>query len=157
MKNFDVPLGVVGKNGGPKKPVREHVTAKRQPDDIATRMQLDLDAVWSPKDLLNFFANHYERAHGYPYPMDMKRDPSVARAFIGRWEERAGKIVKFLFDEYGGVYMDQKQGVEFMSKGSHWVAAKVYDEMVSRENQTDQSSRRGSFTDANSFLSMFGD
>lgn len=162
MQNFDVPLGIKGnisskKHQSVKRAPVEEVVKPETSDDIASRMQLDLDKVLSPRELVNFFANHYQRVHGYPYPMDKNRDLSVARAFINRWQERAGKIIQFLFQEYDGVYLDQKQGIEIMSTGSHWVASKIYDEMMQRENGTDQESRRGEFSDADRFLGMFGD
>jgi hypothetical protein len=74
-------------------------------------------ATWTWEDLRNYVVRQIEATHG-PFPRDAAKEGGIFKAFLSRWENLAGPIAEFAFEECEGMWRGAPVAVTRFCKGS---------------------------------------
>ena len=115
--------------------------------------KLDLN---KPRDLLIFFAERYEVVHGFPYVISWEKEIAIFKAFLGRYKEDSGPMVKLLFDKHQGIIASNRMSATAFAVGSKWIQDILYSEVqdVKIEASKPPVDTKG-LTSSNDFLERF--
>lgn len=120
LRNFDTEIDVAGTRqvhvSTPVVVVMETVTVTPRPSDARAFVAKD-DAAWGWDDLRDYVVAAIEARFGV-FPRDARKEASIFKSFLGRYDDRAIGIARYAFEQCDGFWAGAPISVNRFCKGS---------------------------------------